>query len=431
MKKYLKITNKGEIEAEALTLLGASTKTEDQIGYFGTGNKYALSTLLRNKVEIKLFSGENEISVTTKRKEFRDKSFDVIVINDIETGITTNTGKDWELWHAIREIYSNALDEGDVTVEIVDSVSYTKGYTSIHIEFTDPIQKIYYNFDKYFALNRESIIEVENLKIYRKLSNKGIIYRRGIRAYHSIYSLYDYDIKNIRINEMRLINDLSSIAECVWKGIVRSDDINFIRSFILELSKTSTMETDTDNCLEHIMYSWFNIEGSESLQKVLNDLIICPISLSGYIKKDKHLVTFLPTSVFNAFNTRYEVNLPEELAKGSNKFKTITEKEVSVEAKEKVKLALEFLRYCGYNISYPIKYAEFDRSDILGAAYQGTIYLAADFVETNDKQLIMEVLIEENIHLKYDVYDETREMQTKILKDFVETISTMVEESAI
>ena len=52
--KYLIITNKGEIEPQALHLVGASTKRGDssKIGQFGSGNKYALAYLLRNEHEV-------------------------------------------------------------------------------------------------------------------------------------------------------------------------------------------------------------------------------------------------------------------------------------------------------------------------------------------------------------------------------------------
>lgn len=52
---YLKISNKGLLDVEALTLLGASSKRGDntKIGMFGSGNKFSLAYLLRNNYNIK------------------------------------------------------------------------------------------------------------------------------------------------------------------------------------------------------------------------------------------------------------------------------------------------------------------------------------------------------------------------------------------
>ena len=65
--KYLKITNKNEVQIEAFTLVGASTKREDssKIGMFGSGNKYALSYLVRNNYDLKIFSGRREFVIKT------------------------------------------------------------------------------------------------------------------------------------------------------------------------------------------------------------------------------------------------------------------------------------------------------------------------------------------------------------------------------
>ena len=59
----MNIINAGEIEPEAFTLMGASTKRGDEnmIGRFGSGLKYAICYLIRNDIEFKIFSGKQEI----------------------------------------------------------------------------------------------------------------------------------------------------------------------------------------------------------------------------------------------------------------------------------------------------------------------------------------------------------------------------------
>ena len=81
---YLKISNKGLLDVEALTLLGASSKRGDntKIGMFGSGNKFSLAYLLRNNYELRIFSGLEEIKLTTIEKTFRDKKFNIILVNN-------------------------------------------------------------------------------------------------------------------------------------------------------------------------------------------------------------------------------------------------------------------------------------------------------------------------------------------------------------
>ena len=67
-QKYLLIQNKGEIDINALILMGGSTKRNNSsmIGHFGSGNKYSIALLLKNKIGFKIYSGENEIIITTE-----------------------------------------------------------------------------------------------------------------------------------------------------------------------------------------------------------------------------------------------------------------------------------------------------------------------------------------------------------------------------
>ena len=100
MNNWIKISNSGLIEEEALTLLGASSKRNDssKIGMFGSGNKYALAFFKRNNIDIRIFSGKNEIEIDLVEKNFKNKTFKVLSINGKETSITTEFGPKWKLW---------------------------------------------------------------------------------------------------------------------------------------------------------------------------------------------------------------------------------------------------------------------------------------------------------------------------------------------
>ena len=134
-----------------LITMGDSEKRGDNstTGMFGSGLKYSLALLLRNNVKFEAivtgntyiggqdrdyteiftpYTYVNEDEITGKSKELigikveRDfESFNSIHCEDIfeyeieenyETGFALQLGFNWELWMALREIYSNMLDEG-------------------------------------------------------------------------------------------------------------------------------------------------------------------------------------------------------------------------------------------------------------------------------------------------------------------------------
>ena len=107
----LEIVNDG---LNAILLIGASTKRGDdtKIGFFGSGLKYSMATLLRNGIPFKMFSGTKEIKITTKKVKLREQEFRQIVINGKPTSMTLEMGIDWQPWFAVREILCNAIDEG-------------------------------------------------------------------------------------------------------------------------------------------------------------------------------------------------------------------------------------------------------------------------------------------------------------------------------
>mgnify|MGYP000651360957 CR=1 FL=1 len=98
--KYLRISNKGIINVEALTLLGASTKRglNGKIGMFGSGNKYALAFLLRNGFEVSIYAGNEKIEIGTEKAQFRDNDFEVITIS------MDRTADDAKLWFEENDI---------------------------------------------------------------------------------------------------------------------------------------------------------------------------------------------------------------------------------------------------------------------------------------------------------------------------------------
>ena len=135
-KGYIKIENKGEIDVNAFRLLGATNKrgNDEMIGYFGSGLKYAIATLLKHNIPFHVFSGLKEIKITTVRENFRGQDIDIIEINGVKTSLTTDMGPSWKPWYAIREIYCNAIDEGEHVLHIAGKPEPVKGSTIFYVK---------------------------------------------------------------------------------------------------------------------------------------------------------------------------------------------------------------------------------------------------------------------------------------------------------
>src|SRR5882724_11960473 len=110
--------NPGLIDLDAALVMGVNAKLgESPIGFFGTGLKYAMATLLRNNCRFRIFRGVEEFQITTQKLSFRDKNFDLVWLNGSKLGFTTDLGRNWKPWQAYRELYSNAKDEGGQTFQ--------------------------------------------------------------------------------------------------------------------------------------------------------------------------------------------------------------------------------------------------------------------------------------------------------------------------
>lgn len=113
------------IPIEAFTTFGINTKpnSDNPLGKFGTGLKYAVSVILRLGGTIQVFIEGVEYVFYTSPTKFRDKEFDLVRMKKRrgllpaswtyqKLPFTTELGKEWHLWQAYRELMSNTLDEG-------------------------------------------------------------------------------------------------------------------------------------------------------------------------------------------------------------------------------------------------------------------------------------------------------------------------------
>lgn len=105
--------NTGLIDINAAITLGVSVKDGDSpIGFFGTGLKFSIATILRNGGSITIWSGLDEYRFESEQVVIRGEPFEMVTMNGDRLGFTTQLGRNWKPWMAFRELASNAKDEG-------------------------------------------------------------------------------------------------------------------------------------------------------------------------------------------------------------------------------------------------------------------------------------------------------------------------------
>lgn len=166
--------NPGHLDLDVIRVMGASVKTtENPIGYFGTGLKYAISVLLRTGHQIRLTTGGQTYEISARPGTIRGEPFFRVYLGDEPLAFTTELGKNWEVWQAYRELHSNTLDEGGTISEKPGVADTTLAVTGAEIA------KSYVQRHSIF-LASSPVAADDTLEIHNQPSN--YIYYRGVRV---------------------------------------------------------------------------------------------------------------------------------------------------------------------------------------------------------------------------------------------------------
>ncbi len=256
MESNLIFSNNGILSLLDLTTMGDSSKRDDnsKTGKYDSGLKYAIAILLRNNIDILIKSGDYEYTfipelvidkVTKKEKHLitiKQFSIDYGTSEYHTTGFAVNLGYDWEFWMAIREIYSNCLDEnGKYSVTSSDWKTHLSfgliEDTHIFIKGDNQLQEIIDNWNAYFLIEQPLYTSnQEHIKIYENnLPNKEYtIYKNGIKIYSDPeqQSKYVYDHAVAEIDEMRVIRDVYSTETEISYALKRMNVDEVIKDYI-------------------------------------------------------------------------------------------------------------------------------------------------------------------------------------------------------
>lgn len=413
VQTYLKISSKGEIEPESFRLIGASTKRDDDesIGIFGSGLKYSIAYLLRNKINFWVFSGTREVKFETKTANFRGKQFEQIYIDGEATSFTTDLGYDWELWWSIREIYCNAIDEGEYSCEEVASFESTEGETVFYIEVNKDVKEILDNWGRYFAEGRKDLIYSKGgAKLY-KGGEDLIVYRKGVRCYYNpnIKAIFHYDFEDIEINESRTIKDTFDMNLGVSKILALIESLEVLEYLLKRLHMTKEVFEF------HLLWGTFAAHLSDGCWEefIKPDTVVEYESAGNYTSEiEKKNPWVLPSDMCEKLMDKLDIHHVAYGQKGVQEVEEPTEYEQAVLNK-----ALEFLNECEHPIEYPITIVDFKEPETKGACGDENIYVGRSAL--NSVHLTVKVLIEENEHLKTGYSDCTRAFQNHFLELFI------------
>lgn len=417
MKKYLKISNQGSLDIRLVSLMGGTTKRNNahKIGQFGTGLKYVLAYMVRNNLDFCISIDGEKVEISHKEENINNDVFKVVQINGSNTSITHKMGAEWRPWMIVREIYSNALDEGGAKYELTDEIHCEKNRTEFYIELTPEFLKVYNDWGKYFIVGQEPMFKGQSFAVHPSDGHLKI-YKQGIliKEDKDKKSLFRYDIKNADINELR-----------EYKGYLPYD----VFSCLASLDKRS-IEYFLENCTdEHyegsIDYDW-GTELSESWgeaigsAKIIHKEAVNNITSRG-IDIDLGACLVVPKKVYTALTKKFEgVGALRTAQKAGDFFES-----PDIKLELRVQQALKTLEAAGYHISPELKFiiGVFGDQNILAKVNidKKEVLISEKHV---DKSLfeICTMLIEENEHFKTGFEDCSRSFQQHFINLYAKTL---------
>ncbi|MES2382586.1 MAG: hypothetical protein V4538_16175 [Bacteroidota bacterium] len=414
--EYLKIQNSGELDVRLISLMGGSTKQNNKIkiGKFGTGLKYSLAFLVRNNIDFKIFVGEEEIKIDVKKENIQNTEFEILYINNERTSITSTMGLDWEPWMICREIWCNALDEGNAFKETTSSVGGQTNTTTFFIQNTGKIKEVVDDWGNYF-ITSSAIFETDDFAIYPAKQTL-CIYKNGvlIERKSDYKGVFSYDIKGAEINELReykgyLENDLGKIIKAL--------DKNCVELFLSSL-KEGTFEYDMD-------YDWsgsFNKEWSDTIG---NAKVIAKDDFEAFksrgVEIDESELIIVPTSLFKKLSSAHPHISAVRRADKVNSFHEVIDKDFE----HKINIAISMLESCGYEINPELKWITgiFGSANVMAKInIDEKLIMFSTELKRKSQFDIITAIIEENEHFLSGYEDCSRSFQQHFIDLFAKQI---------
>lgn len=221
--------NSEPIDLNAIAVMGVSVKvTDNPIGYFGTGLKYAIATLLRTGHRVGLIRDGKVITFTAEPQHIRGQEFHVVFMDDQRLGFTTDLGRNWETWQAYRELHCNCTDENGVIADTRPDGSWG----TIFFITGQAIEKCHRNRHQIF-LESEPLFATPTCAIHHGGGAAG--FYRGVKAHELNYpGIFTYNVLcDMELTEDRTVKYWHRFECRVEEAIVQCHDEDIIEAALM------------------------------------------------------------------------------------------------------------------------------------------------------------------------------------------------------
>jgi hypothetical protein len=425
MGNWIRIKSRGEVDPLAFVLMGASTKRDDasKIGMFGTGSKYAVCLLLRSGAKVRVMSGGREILLEKESIDFRGQKFErlVVVYDGVRhpTSVTLDVGPTWTVWMALRELVANAVDEGMISVDEADEVSWQAGTTSIFVEKSQSVSESWGGGKEILRLDAPLYTSSKGA-VYTKLGPDATrIYKNRVLVgkFVGVASLFDYDLHDIPLNEDRRVNQWEAALkaeEMVAETPAASEVVEFVSS--RRLKGNSSFEDDFISDWKKPHPAWGGILEAQTVSDRENALYF-----SRDIEDLNINVRVLPSDWISSLKKYYPEKTLNTLQDAMKK--AVQAMEMPLEGrgqKSSLKRAIQIMKRSGMEIDCPVSVVDFKDEAVLGKYDdKAQKILISRRAVGEGLPTTLQTLIEEWAHRKSGASDCTRRFQDFLINQIV------------
>lgn len=378
--------NRGLIDLAAVRTLGVSVKEDGAIGYFGTGVKFAIATILRGGGSVTLLRGKDEHRFGIISQEVRGQEFEVVTLDGKELGFTTQLGRDWLPWMAFRELACNALDEGGRYYAERDFVGLVDPDETVFIVHSEEFEDAYHNRGD-IILESKPVYANDHIEI--RHGNSTNVYYRGVRVGPVLRpTFFTYNVlRKIDLTEDRTLKCPWTVQDILTRGIAACEREDLIFPAM----------SCGDGFIEHHFSFREGMKPTEQFLKVA----------AGLRGRLDNIAKANPSAMAMARSLSLATLGPQD--------------SVALHPVERARFdrAAEFLKSVGYDVhGYPITIVDELGDGVYGLAKEGRIFISKAAFQKGTKE-VASTLLEEYIHLKTGFGDMTRQLQTWLFDELL------------